>query len=104
MSEPEDRAIAIEIVRQIGGFGPLRAMIGAKDIMAIPRGLKFRWAAKSKNGANAVRVILAPSDTYAVEFWSLRGLNSKLIKSFDDIYADSLRELFERETGLYLRL
>jgi len=45
-----------------------------------------------------------PSDTYNVEFQSLRGMSMKSKGVFEDIYAEDLAGLFERETGLYLRM
>jgi hypothetical protein len=91
------------ILQQFGG-GRAMAMIGGKDILVDGKTLQFGFKAKAKNGANKVLITLEASDTYTVEFWSVRGMKSRLIKSFDDVYAESLAELFEGETGLYLRL
>lgn len=96
--------VAETILAQLGGAGRLRAMIGAKDFSGGANVLTFRWAARAKNGANSIRIKLEPSDTYKVEFYSVRGASVKLKGSVDDIYADGLIDLFERQTGLYLRM
>lgn len=89
---------------QLGGGGKLRAMIGAHSFAGSGNTLAFRFAAKARNGANVIRITLMPSDTYRVEFLSLRGASRKVKGDFDDVYADSLRQLIESETGLYLSL
>jgi len=99
-----DMTVANIILAQLGGGGRLRAMIGAKDFSGGDNVLTFRFAARAKNGANTIRITLEPSDTYKVEFHSVRGRTVKLKGSFDDIYAEDLIPLFERETGLYLRM
>jgi hypothetical protein len=92
------------IFQQMGGAGRLRAMIGAKDFGVGENVAQFKWAAKARNGANSIRIVLDPSDTYTMEFYKIRAGNAKLVKSFSDVYADSLKRIFESETGLYLSL
>jgi hypothetical protein len=101
---PADMRVAEEIVRQLGGTGRLKVMIGGRDFMGGANDLQFKWAAKAKNGANSVRIVLDPSDTYTVTFYSVRGMNVKEKGTFSDVYNDNLRGLFESETGLYLSL
>lgn len=102
---PESMEVAETIARQLGGgVGRLSATIGAHSFSGGRDSLQFRFRARARNGSNSVRIVLEPSDTYRVEFWSIRGASAKLKKAFDDVYADSLRGLFENETGLYLSL
>lgn len=100
----ESMDVATTILAQMGGGGRLRAMIGAKDFSGGGNVLTFRWAARARNGANNIRITLEPSDTYKVEFFSVRGRSVKSKGVFEDIYAEDLIPLFERETGLYLRM
>ena len=88
-------------------FGGRRAMVmigGTPTVWGaggLTPELGIRFKARAKNGAKEVRISLAGDDTYTVVFTSARG-NVK--GKFEGIYCDQLRELFERETGLYLSL
>lgn len=100
-----DTTVADTIVAQLGhSMGRMSAMIGAHSFTAAEVGVTFKFKARAKNGANCCRVTLKPSDTYKVEFVSLRGVALRTKGEFHDIYADTLKNLFERETGLYLSL
>jgi hypothetical protein len=97
--------VANTIAQQLGhSANRMVAMIGAYNFVGSENSLSFRFKARARNGANACRIVLDPSDTYTVEFISLRGTSRKVKGEFKDIYADSLKGLFERETGLYLSL
>lgn len=107
-ASPETKArnveIATTIAQQLGGTRRLGVMIGAHGFTAGDNSLSFRFKAKAKNGSNAMRIVLEPSDTYRVEFLSIRGTSVKSKGVFEDVYAEDLRRLFESETGLYLSL
>lgn len=93
-----------EILKQLGGAGKLRAMIGAKDFVSGPDRLYFKWPGKRATG-NGVRIILHGSDTYDVEFVWASGTKAPVgVKRLTGIYADQLRSVFEKQTGLYLSL
>jgi hypothetical protein len=94
--------IADTILAQLGGMGVLSMMLGAKQFVALESGVQFRFAAKGLRGINTCVVKLDPSDTYTVEFWSVRGAKSRKVGESSDVYADSLRDVFEHATGLYL--
>lgn len=99
--------VAETILRQMGGAHRLKAMIGAYDFMGSDTGLPelmFKWKAKAKNGANGLRIILDPSDTYTMYFYKIRAGKATELKKFEDVYNDMLREVFEDYTGLYLRM
>lgn len=91
------------IAQQLGGVGRLRVMLNAKNIYAIENGLQFGFAGRRETG-NKVVIKLEPSDTYRVEFWWVRGAKAVLVKAFDDIYAEQLMDIFEKQTGLYLTM
>jgi len=82
-------------------------MIGARNLLALDGlgGLQFK-VMKNARGVTHVRIELEPSDTYAVSFHKVtrRGLETRELARFERVYADSLRRIFEAETGLYLSL
>ena len=94
--------IATTILEQLGGHRFV-TMTGAKDILALESGLRFKLPGAggfTKKGINLVSIILEGMDTYTVKFEKVRGMTRKTIAEFSDIYSDGLQELFTRETGL----
>lgn len=80
-------------------------MIGAENFTNDKHGsLTFHFKLCRK--ANVCKIVLDPSDTYNVEFYryNAKRLECPLVERFDSVYNDSLREVFERYTGLYIRL
>lgn len=96
----ERLAIANGIIQQLGGR--LTTMLGAYSIDATETGLKFRFKARASNSSNCCVVDLESSDTYTVKFISIRGASIKEKSRHTEIYAEDLKTLFERETGLAL--
>jgi len=93
------------IIQQIGrSTRNLSMAIGAHTFTAGEQSLTFKFKARAKNGANCARITLLPSDTYKVELLSLRGASIKTKYEFEGAYAEDLKPIFERETGLYLSL
>ena len=114
------------ILKQMGGWGRIRAMIGAKNAATYgPKspdsktgegmgGVSFRFprpggsaASKRKRGRgmpNYVKIILNGKDLYDMSFGSIHGSTFKATKTYNDVYADKLKSIFEKETGLYLSL
>jgi hypothetical protein len=76
--------------------------------MVIPQGLRFSLPAHfAKNGINRVEVKLTPEDTYKVTFSKIGNAPSfkaTEVYSADNIYAEDLTRVFERETGLTLNM
>ena len=112
--ESSDKAVAMTIIKQMGGMGRLKAMVGAKDFLSYSAasesehgeglgGVAFKFA-KSKGKPDYVKIILDPSDTYTVTFGNVRGYQLKNEDKTSGVYASNLRDLFERKTGLYLSL
>jgi hypothetical protein len=79
-------------------------MIGATCFVGSDNSLSFRFKCRAINGSNGIRIVLDPSDTYTVEFISVRGTSRKVKGTFSDIYNDGLKKLIEKETGLRLSL
>lgn len=92
------------ILEQLGGARRLGVMVGAHSFVGGAGTLTFKFKAKAKNSANCVRISLNSSDTYTVEFIRLNGPNFWAKGDFSDVWAEDLRKLFERETGLALSL
>jgi hypothetical protein len=114
IEESSGKDVAMTIIKQMGGMGRLKAMVGAKDFVSYSAaseskygeglgGVAFKFA-KSKGKPNYVKIILDPSDTYTVTFGSIRGYQLKDEDEISGVYVSNLRDLFERKTGLYLSL
>lgn len=95
-----DTTIPTIAFQQFGGNRAM-AMIGGRPSVIDERTLRIKWAAKAANGARMLTIRLDPSDTYTVTFYTLGG---KVVRAFDDIYAEQLGLVFEHNTGLYLSL
>jgi hypothetical protein len=100
--------VAKTIVDQMGGVGRLRAMLGMGKLpfvfSDIPRGVQFMWPSRRRSKGNLVRITLRPDDAYDVEFVNASIRGHKPVKTYNMVYADQLVDLFERQTGLFLRL
>lgn len=103
----EQIEVANEIIRQMGGRRFI-AMTGARDMMALDSGLRFRLpggGGYTKNGINKVEIDLQPDDTYTIRFCKINftnriDLQTKTVSEFYGIYNDQLQKLFTAETGL----
>lgn len=92
--------IVNETYKQFGGALAMR-MIGGQSGAVNENTLQIKWKSKAKNKAKIVHIELTALDTYIVKFFTLSG---NQISLHDNIYNDMLINLFESETGLYLRL
>ena len=99
-----NREIAETIALQLGGLRRLGVMVDLKFAEVVPNGLAFRFKARAAKRINHIAIKLEPSDTYTVEFWSVRAGACRKVSEYSDVYADSLRRIIESETGLYLSL
>ena len=91
-----------QTIQQLGGIGPLRAMVGANNF--IRRGensMSFRF--KGSRRMNYFQITLNAMDTYDLEFGQIRKAGYVERKNLEGIYADQLIETFEETTGLHLR-
>lgn len=96
----DGKAIAQEIVRQLGG-GRFIAMTGAKNftVTAGGNGVVFRIP-KAKSGINYVKITLNGLDLYDLEFIAARGTALKTVATEKDFYNDMLQAAFTKHTGL----
>lgn len=96
--------IAQTILEQLGGRRFV-AMTGTKDFVSGENYLKFKLPRGVKNKATHVMITLQPNDTYFVEFlkWNGKGLVFKAVSQHNEIYCNTLQELFTTETGFYTK-
>lgn len=103
----ENQRIAKIILDQMGGQNRIVAMTGARDFVAIDRGVQFSFP-KGIAGINKVIIKLTPADLYDIEFGSIRKKNGMPEYTrralHDGIYADGLKRIFEKATGLFLSI
>jgi len=85
-----------QTVQQLGG-NQFKAMTGATFI-ADGNTLVVKFKGSEK--CNIVYIELNSMDLYNVSFFKYKGLNVKPVSEFENIYAEDLRGLFERQTGL----
>lgn len=93
-----DLTVANTILEQLGGTGILKLMCGCSGFVGDTDSVSFK-VGKNAKGVIACRIQLLPSDTYKVTFY---GRTYAVKSEHTDVYVDVLRELFERETGMYL--
>jgi hypothetical protein len=90
-------AVPATILAQLGG-NRFTMMTGAKNFTGSTDALSFVLPARfAKHGIRYVRIVLEASDLYRVAF-----LNSKAVEVAGccGIYADQLRNIFTKHTGL----
>lgn len=96
-------SVAKTILSQLGG-NKFRVMTGAKNFLDHGNALSMRIGRNSSN-SNYLKVSLNSMDLYDVHFSKLtRKFEEKSVKEYNDVYADSLVEIFESHTGMYTRL
>ena len=91
-----------QTIQHLGGFGPLQAMVNARNFTAGDNELRFRFTGSRKVNVAVVR--MTSDDLYTLELYRVRTGNWDLVATAEGLYADMLRGTFERETGLYLSL
>ena len=97
-----DLTVAKTILEQLGG-NKFRVMVGAKNLVGSENSLSFKFMHNSSK-STICRVTLTPMDVYEVEFSHIRNYDKIVDKTFDNVYNDSLVEIFEDYTGLHTSL
>jgi hypothetical protein len=93
------------ILDQLGGQSRLIAMLGASHFGHGDGGLSLQFRFKGSSKVNFMKVKLDLGlDLYSVEFWKLGSKSQVKVQAFDSVYAEDLKYLFERVSGLYLSL
>ncbi len=91
------------IYNQLGG-NQFATMVGAKDHVASDDGLRFRFGRNASKSSRCEIRVDGGSDTYTVLFYHLLKGHLVIDESFEFVYADGLREVFERHTGMATHL
>jgi len=92
------------IADQMGGARRLKMMLGGKVMAVDSKTLGIKWPNKNRSKGNYVEISLRGDDTYDMEFFNASSTARKSVKNFRGIYNDQLVELFEKQTGWYLRM
>lgn len=100
---PQAHDVATTILQQLGGQRRLAVMLNAKNFLYDKNSVQFRLPSR-RGKPNHVKIALKRDDTYTVTFGSIRGLDFKKLKEFAGIQVSNLRDVIERNTGLYLSL
>lgn len=100
METQTNKAVAIEILKQLGGHRFI-AMTGARNFLCDDRSMGFKVpGTMTKNRINFVKISLNAMDTYDMEFKSLWGDKLTTVSTFEGAYNDMLVNIFESRTGL----
>ena len=94
--------VARTILDQLGGH-KFRVMTGAKNFADHGNALSMKLGRNSSN-SNYLKISLNSMDLYDVHFSKVTKFEEKSVKEYNNVYADSLVELFESHTGMYTKL
>lgn len=102
---PSDPTVAQNILAQLGGVGPLKIMIGARDFLYTSDFLQFRIGSNERR-IQYVQIKLDASDTYTVTAsrFDRRKLERVTIEEQSLVYADQLVQVVETMLGMTLAL
>ena len=96
-------SVAKEILETLGG-NKFRVMTGAKNFMGFSEGLVMKIGRNSSN-SNYLKITLNSMDLYDMKFAKLTRMGElKSVKEYDNVYNDSIVEVFEKHTGMYTKL
>ena len=102
IDESMSQSQAKELLKQLGG-NRFRMMVGAKQMSLDKKnGLTMKIGRNAKSISH-VRINLK-NDLYDIDFIRVRKGIPKIVKQLKGIYADQLRSMFEKYTGLYTSL
>jgi hypothetical protein len=104
MKTMTDTTIATNIIQQMGGFGKISMLTGAKNFVAGVNYVAFTIGKGAKNKINKVKVTLNSQDLYDVEFGREWGMKYTKISGSENIFNDMLMDEFETATGFFLTL
>jgi hypothetical protein len=97
--------VARTIIEQMGGWGPMRAMLGVKAVDDLGgKGLGFKWPNKQRSRGNYVEIKITGLDLYDMTFFNATRSGKKQVAQFKGLYADMLAPTFVKQTGWNLRL
>lgn len=88
--------VARVILEQLGG-NKFIAITGAYGFVYTENSLAFRLPCRD---VNMVRIVLDPSDTYAIEFGRFNGCDYSVVSRETELFYDMLTSAIEEVTGL----
>jgi hypothetical protein len=91
--------IADTILNQLG-YHRFLAMTGADHLAAIENGLRFHVPGRTRGRINWVEITLTASDEYDMYFFFFAAGKAKVVRCFEGVQWDQLRDLFTDATGL----
>ncbi len=95
--------VAKTILEHLGG-NKFRVMTGAKHLADHGDALSMRIG-RNKSNSNYLKVTLNSMDLYDVHFSKVTRMGEeKSVKEYNDVYNDTLVEIFESHTGMYTKL
>lgn len=99
-------SFADTVLEQLGGRQALDIMLGIKSlgVLESTKTLTIKFKAAGREGVNTIVIRLDPSDTYTLQFWKCRGLQTKLLMKCSDVFAEDLISTCEEVTGLAFRI
>lgn len=104
LDQERNLEIATTILNQLG-YHRFLIMTGARNLAAIPNGLRFSIpGSMTRKRINLVEIVLTPADLYRVTFLRSWKSGLKEVASFDDVFWEDLEAVFSRTTGLATRL
>ena len=96
-------SVAREILNQLGG-NKFRVMTGAKNFMGFSEGLVMKIGRNSSN-SNYLKITLNSMDLYDMEFAKVSRMGEKKsVTEYNNVYNDSMVEVFEKHTGMFTKL
>ena len=94
--------VAETILKTLGG-NKFRMMTGAKNLAGDENSLSMRIGRNSSN-SNYLKITLNSMDLYDMKFAKLTRMGElKSVKEYDNVYNDSMVEVFEKHTGMYTK-
>ena len=95
--------VAETILKTLGG-NKFCMMTGAKNLAGDENSLSMRIGRNSSN-SNYLKITLNSMDLYDMKFAKLTRMGElKSVKEYDNVYNDSMVEVFEKHTGMYTKL
>ena len=96
-------SVANEIYRTLGGH-KFVVMTGAKNFIDLKNGIRMKIG-RNKTNSNYLKITLNMMDLYDVRFSRVSPMGGeRSVTEYNNIYNDSLVEVFEKHTGMYTSL
>ena len=96
-------SVARTILSQLGG-NKFCAMTGAKNFIDTGDGLSMKIG-RNKTSSNYLKITLNMMDLYDVRFSRVSPMGGeRSVTEYNNVYNDSLVDVFEKHTGMYTSL